>query len=143
MSDEEVKLVIIICERMSHAYAIGPFTAEDIQQEAFIMAMDAYSRWDRERPLENFISNHLSRRLKNFVRDKYYRKRLTLECDNLPEMFYEHEFDTDISVFDTLKAGERKLALKIANGITQSTKKRTKIREALTGRTGEDQDSGG
>jgi hypothetical protein len=36
--------------------------------------MDALERYDPSRPLENFLSVHLSNRLKNFVRDNFYTK---------------------------------------------------------------------
>jgi hypothetical protein len=36
--------------------------------------MDALDRYDPSRPLENFLSVHLSNRLKNFVRDNFYTK---------------------------------------------------------------------
>jgi hypothetical protein len=36
--------------------------------------MDALERYDQKRPLENFLSVHLSNRLKNFIRDNYYTK---------------------------------------------------------------------
>ena len=36
--------------------------------------MEALPRYDEERPLENFLSVHLSNRLKNFVRDNHFIK---------------------------------------------------------------------
>jgi len=47
---------------------------EDIEQEAFIIGMDALERYDGVRPLENFLSVHIKNRLKNFKRDNYYRQ---------------------------------------------------------------------
>jgi hypothetical protein len=51
-------------------------------QEAIIFGLEAYERWDGVRPLENFISVHISNRLKNLKRDNYFR--LGLE-DSSPE----------------------------------------------------------
>ena len=34
--------------------------------------MEALPRYDEERPLENFLSVHLSNRLKNFIRDNHF-----------------------------------------------------------------------
>ena len=36
--------------------------------------MEALPRYDEARPLENFLSVHLSNRLKNFVRDNHFTK---------------------------------------------------------------------
>ena len=47
-------------------------SVDDMKQEAFIMCMDALSRYEPPRPLENFLSVHLSNRMKNFVRDNHF-----------------------------------------------------------------------
>lgn len=54
-------------------YIFAHYTREDLIQEAYIMGMDAYTRYDGIRPLENFIARHISNRLKTFKRDKYFR----------------------------------------------------------------------
>lgn len=54
-------------------YAFAYYAKEDLIQEAYIMGMDAYTRYDGKRPLENFIANHMSNRLKTLKRDKYFR----------------------------------------------------------------------
>ena len=38
-----------------------------------MFGLEAYEKWDRIRPLENFISVHISNRLKNYKRDNYFR----------------------------------------------------------------------
>ena len=38
-----------------------------------MFGLEAYEKWDRMRPLENFISVHISNRLKNYKRDNYFR----------------------------------------------------------------------
>jgi hypothetical protein len=38
--------------------------------------MEALSKYDKSRPFENFISKHLSNRLKTLIRDKYSRSKL-------------------------------------------------------------------
>lgn len=52
-------------------YKVMGYDLEDIKQEAFIIALKIYEKWDGERPFEHFLSFSLSNRLKTFVRDKH------------------------------------------------------------------------
>lgn len=72
--DEVVSQIMTIIDRIAPKYAFNGYSVEDIKQESFIICMDALDRYDPNRPLENFLSVHLSNRLKNFVRDNYYTK---------------------------------------------------------------------
>jgi DNA-directed RNA polymerase specialized sigma subunit len=75
MKEEEVvKQIMTIVDRIAPKYAFNGYSVEDIKQESFIICMDALDRYDPTRPLENFLSVHLSNRLKNFVRDNYFTK---------------------------------------------------------------------
>jgi DNA-directed RNA polymerase specialized sigma24 family protein len=77
MNDEkkaEYHLIIWeISNNIAPKYAFANFTAEDLIQEAYIMGMDALTRYDGVRPFRNFIANHISNRMKTFKRDHYYR----------------------------------------------------------------------
>ena len=76
MTEQEVLAVIEkIANRYCHKFKFGYFTAEDIKQEAFIIAVDALDRYDETRPLENFLSSHVKNRLTNFKRDNYCRQQ--------------------------------------------------------------------
>lgn len=66
--------ITIVVNRIAPKYTFNGYAVDDIKQEAFIICMDALERYDNKRPLENFLSVHLSNRLKNFVRDNYYTK---------------------------------------------------------------------
>ena len=66
-------MIQTIATRLANKYTFGYFDVEDISQEAVIFGLEAYERWDGIRPLENFISVHISNRLKNFKRDNYFR----------------------------------------------------------------------
>lgn len=68
---DQIKIVV---DRISARYVFHGYDLEDIKQESFIICMDALERYDNKRPLENFLSVHLSNRLKNFIRDNYYIK---------------------------------------------------------------------
>ncbi len=75
MTEEQVITEITnVVNKMSHRYTFYGYEVDDIKQEAFIMCMDAMDRYDAARPLENFLSVHLSNRLKNFVRDNHFTK---------------------------------------------------------------------
>ncbi len=74
MSEQEVVDTITkVSERLSNKYTFAFYTAEDIQQEAFILGMEALERYDEGKPLENFLFVHIGNRLKNFKRDNYFR----------------------------------------------------------------------
>lgn len=72
--EEVIKQINIVVNRISPKYTFNGYEVDDIKQEAFIICMDALERYDSNRPLENFLSVHLSNRLKNFVRDNFYTK---------------------------------------------------------------------
>ncbi len=75
MTEQQVvDQINIVVNRISARYTFHGYEVEDIKQEAFIICMDALERYDPSRPLENFLSVHLSNRLKNFVRDNFYTK---------------------------------------------------------------------
>lgn len=72
--DQLMKQIEVVINRIAPRYTFSTYDIDDIKQEAFIICMDALDRYDQKRPLENFLSVHLSNRLKNFVRDNYFSK---------------------------------------------------------------------
>ena len=73
MTEEEtVEHINKVVNRISPKYVFYGYTLDDIKQESFLICMDALDRYDNNRPLENFLSVHLSNRLKNFVRDNHF-----------------------------------------------------------------------
>ena len=62
----------IVVNRIAPKYTFYGYDTNDMKQEAFIICMEALPRYDEKRPLENFLSVHLSNRLKNFVRDNHF-----------------------------------------------------------------------
>lgn len=71
--DQVIKTIRTVSLRLANKYTFPNYDAEDIQQEAFIIGMEAMNRYDEKRPLENFLSVHIKNRLSNFKRDHYYR----------------------------------------------------------------------
>lgn len=75
MSEQEtLNQIMCVIDRIAPRYTFSGYEIDDLKQEAFIICMDGLSRYDQSRPLENFLSVHLSNRLKNFVRDNYFVK---------------------------------------------------------------------
>ena len=74
MTKEQVVAQInIVVNRIAPKYTFYGYQRDDLKQEAFIICMEALPRYDENRPLENFLSVHLSNRLKNFVRDNHFQ----------------------------------------------------------------------
>lgn len=103
--DDVIKQIHTVVNRISPKYTFNGYEVDDIKQEAFIICMDALERYDESRPLENFLSVHLSNRLKNFVRDNFYTKNETdkkkiLSPKQLSYEDYvpEDDFDSDVTI---------------------------------------------
>lgn len=73
LTQEQVQTITTVASRLASKYTFPNFEKEDIEQEAFLIGMEAMNRYDGVRPLENFLSVHIKNRLKNFKRDHYYR----------------------------------------------------------------------
>lgn len=71
-ADQVVRQIEKVVRRIAPKYTFYGYTVEDISQESFIICMEALPRYDATRPLENFLSVHLSNRLKNFIRDNHF-----------------------------------------------------------------------
>ena len=61
------------CNILAKNFVFGYYDEMDIRQEAYIFALEAIGRYDRDRPLPNFIYTHIRNRLINFKRDKFHR----------------------------------------------------------------------
>ena len=78
MTPEELKIVQKVAKAVAPRYTFGFYDVEDIEQECFIMALEALAKYDPSvGSLENLLYTHLNNRLKNFLRKKYYRKTFT------------------------------------------------------------------
>lgn len=105
--EQVVETINKVVNRYAHKFKFGYYEADDIRQEAFIIAMEALDRYDEERPLENFLSVHVKNRLSNFKRDKFFRyngdnaneraerrnqtKKFLMEPINIEHVRDEHE----------------------------------------------------
>lgn len=58
--------------KQKHKFAY--FDSEDIYQEIYVLCLDALSRYKPENGiLEHYLNSHVTNRLKNLKRDKYFR----------------------------------------------------------------------
>ncbi len=75
MTEKEViDKIHLVVDRISPRYVFNGYDLDDIKQEAFIICINALERYDyKVGPLENFLSINLSNRLKNFIRDNFYK----------------------------------------------------------------------
>lgn len=62
-----------VAKKLAPKFVFASYEIDDIEQEAFLMGVEALHRYDSSKPLENFMYAHISNRLKNFKRDNYYR----------------------------------------------------------------------
>lgn len=139
----------VVVNRIAPKYTFSGYDVDDIKQEAFIICMDALDRYDNKRPLENFLSVHLSNRLKNFIRDNYYTKdeeekkrvlkpkSLSSE-DFIPLSHYGMDQDDNIdakqiqTILDKhLPASYRADYLKIINDVYVPKKRREEVIEVI------------
>jgi len=144
MTQEQViDQINIVVNRISARYIFHGYELDDIKQEAFIICMDAMDRYDQTRPLENFLSVHLSNRLKNFVRDNYYtkdqeeKKKIvkpsSLSYEDIVPM-YINEIDDTLDAIEFQKIIDEKLPaeyradyLKIINDVYVPKKRREEV----------------
>ncbi len=96
LNEQEVIATIEkISKSLSLKFRFGYLTQADLAQEIFILAIQALKKYDRSRPLENFLRVHLRNRLINYKRDNYQRiYELKCKC-KLCKGKVEHEIRMD------------------------------------------------
>src|SRR5210317_2085879 len=73
---QQLETIMKVVNRIAPKYTFGYYDVDDIKQEAYIICFEALEKYDPSRPFENFISKHLSNRLKTLIRDKYSRSNI-------------------------------------------------------------------
>lgn len=71
--------ILKVIDRIAPKYVFGYYELDDIKQESYIICLEGLQKYDKTRPFENFISKHLSNRLKTLIRDKYSRSNIESE----------------------------------------------------------------
>jgi hypothetical protein len=55
MNEEHLKVLLKVAKKLSKK-PFSYYTEEDLEQEALIIGLSIYKKWDGVRPLENFLS---------------------------------------------------------------------------------------
>lgn len=140
---ETIDQIHLVVNRIAPKYTFHGYTVDDLKQESFIICMDALDRYDSSRPLENFLSVHLSNRLKNFVRDNFHssednKKRIMAPFQlTYEDCVSDHAVNNDDNVIDGrtiqnvidtfLPPSCRSDYLKIINDVYVTKKRREEI----------------
>jgi DNA-directed RNA polymerase specialized sigma24 family protein len=143
LTEQEVfDTISLIVDKIAPRYTFHGYEIDDIKQESFIICLDALDRYDCKRPLENFLSVHLSNRLKNFIRDNHYLKDNTekkkIKSPNYisDENYIKENFDIEeylinkeiLQIIDEeLPSNMREDYLKMINGVSINKNKKEKI----------------
>ena len=72
---EEDFLIVLdnISRRLAYKFKFGYHDFDDMKQQAAIFAIEGLQKYDKKRPLENFLWTHVRNRLFNYKRNNYQR----------------------------------------------------------------------
>ena len=157
-TQKQQEIILKVIDRIAPKYTFSYYELDDIKQESFIICLEAVEKYDNSRPFENFISKHLSNRLKTLIRDKYSssniesekHEKLNQSKKNLMDLksvdgsykIYEDDIIERMSTSEAIETLMRELPpsmrnnfYRLANGVSiQSSKKQAlfeKVKEIL------------
>lgn len=150
MTQQEVMETITkVTNKIAPGYTFYGYTVDDIKQESFMICVEALDRFEKGRNLENFLSVHLSNRLKNFVRDNHFTtandisrinvmQPAQLDNDNHVVDNYKPSNYNDLNTSDMIVIINRELSatcrmdyLKMLNGVYVPKPRREEIEEII------------
>ena len=164
-TSQQMEIIEKVINRTAPKYTFGFYEVDDIKQESFIICLDAMKNYDNNRPLENFLSKHLSNRLKDLKRNKYCRHTVAnenhaklneskknlmdlrqfcqiAEYDHpLEELDLEEKLSTSEAldqVMESMPPSLRNDFLRIANGVTVTQARKKAVIEKVKEILGED-----
>ena len=138
-----------VAKRTAPKYTFYGFTADDMEQEAYIECIQVLDKYKPEiAPLEHFLANHLSKRMLNVIRkyhfqksDKEDKKRVAMpgQLSNEESMrFYEIDSDQEIDTADMIEVIDKHLPsmyrenyLKLINDVHVEKKQRDELIEII------------
>lgn len=82
MTPEVIETIQRVARRLAPKFVFGYHDVKDIEQEAFIIGAEGYSRYDGKRSLYNFLYTHIKNRLVNYKRRHY--ERIQPPCEKCP-----------------------------------------------------------
>lgn len=160
-----MKIIEMVINRTAPKYTFSYYELDDVKQESYIICFDAMKNYDKNRPLENFLSKHLSNRLKDLKRNKYFRYNTVKESHtklnqtkrglmDLKQFCHIAEYDHPLDesaledslssqealelVMDSITPSLRNDFLRMANGVSISSSKKKKVIDAIKEVLGED-----
>lgn len=150
---EVIDTITRVAKRVANKHRFAYFDGDDIFQEAFIIGMEGLSRYDPSKPLENFMSVHISNRIKNEMRkhlgrpeDKNTARTMLMSPLSMDVVRDEEEanmwtridFLDDLQVDDIFKLIDLNLPteyradfLRMKQGVTIPKPRREKIEEYI------------
>ena len=147
MKEEDVIDVIeSVIKKIAPKYTFKDYDLDDIKQESFIICIDALNRYDGKRPLENFLSVHLSNRLKNFIRDNHYvkdnihKKKIKAPQYIVDDNYINTDYDLESEIInkeifdkidEELPASLREDYLKTLNNISITKQRKEKLFDTI------------
>ena len=85
-NQSQLAIMLTVIDRIAPKYVFPSYDIDDLRQESYLILAEALPRYDGVRPLENFLSKHLSNRLKDLVRNKYSRSEKSVESKRHSEL---------------------------------------------------------
>ena len=129
--DDLVKIVSKIINSLVSKFRFGYHDLEDMRQQGWVFLLDkVLPKWDRKRPLENFLYRSLRNQYINFKRDNYSRQELP--CYKCP--FYDPKNVKSVncnqcSIFIEKMECEKWAAWKVRNDAKKSLTHANEINE--------------
>lgn len=89
VSEQEfLEAVENVSKKLAHKFKFGYHSFEDMKQQAIIFALECLDKYDKSRPLENFLWTHVRNRLFNYKRDNYQRPdKPCHKCEHYDPLF--------------------------------------------------------
>lgn len=102
-TQEQLEVIQRVIQRIAPKYKFAYFETDDIEQESYLICLEALENYDPSRPLENFIAKHLSNRLKTLRRNKYYRQNIPEDNKSHTKLNENKKNLMDLRSFNSIK----------------------------------------
>jgi DNA-directed RNA polymerase specialized sigma24 family protein len=145
LSKEHLEIIQKVARKLATSFSY--YEKEDVEQEVVIFCMELMPKWDKDRPLENFLTVAARTRLYTLIREKYYRTSdpehlasAKKNAQNFVELFdlFEDDFCFRLdsieeldNVLDSLPPQVRADFLRLAQGVKVPTTRRQKVFELV------------
>ena len=77
-----ISTIDAIANQIAGKFRFGYHDIDDLKQEARLLGLEGFARYDGRAPLYNFLRSHIRNRLNNFKRDNY--QRISTPCEKCP-----------------------------------------------------------